>query len=334
MLHVLGLRLAQAVVVLIGVTAVCFFVLHLTADPAALMLPETAGPDQYTAIRHQLGLDQPLLVQFVSYMGRALTFDFGLSYQQNRPAMEIVLSRLPATIELATTAFLIALAVALPVGILSARRRNSLADFTAMGTALIGQSMPNFWLGLLLILLFSVSLNILPASGRLSYGLAQSAHTDFYLFEGLLTLNLPLFADAARHILLPAITAGLYSSAKLTRLVRSSMLDQLSEDYIRTARAKGQSEFIVVNVHALKNASIPLVTLGGLELGLLLGGTVVTETVFAWPGVGLLSLQALNTHDFPVIQATVFLLALIFVLVNLGVDLLYAWLDPRIRHAG
>jgi peptide/nickel transport system permease protein len=143
---------------------------------------------------------------------------------------------------------------------------------------------------------------------------------------------LPLFADALRHILLPAITAGLYSSAKLTRLVRSSMLEVLSEDYIRTARAKGQSEFVVVNVHALKNASIPLVTLGGLELGLLLGGTVVTETVFAWPGVGLLSVQALNNHDFPLIQATVFLLALIFVVINFAVDLLYAWLDPRIRH--
>jgi peptide/nickel transport system permease protein len=334
MLRVLISRLAQAVVVLIGITAVCFFILHLTADPAALMLPESAGPEQYTAIRHQLGLDQPLLLQFVHYMARAMTFDFGLSYQQNQPAMQIVLSRLPATIELAATAFLIALIVSIPVGILSATRRNSSTDFAAMGTALIGQSMPNFWLGLLLILLFSVELGVLPASGRLSYGLNQTAHTDFYLFEGLLTLNMPLFIDALRHILLPAITAGLYSSAKLTRLVRSSMLDQLSEDYVRTARAKGQSEFAVINVHALKNASIPLVTLGGLELGLLLGGTVVTETVFAWPGVGLLSLQALNTHDFPIIQATVFLLALIFVVVNFGVDLLYTWLDPRIRDAG
>ena len=334
MLRVLIARLGQAVVVLVGITAVCFIILHLTADPAALMLPENAGPDQYASIRHQLGLDQPLWVQFVDYMGRALRLDFGLSYQQNRPAMEIVLSRLPATIELATTAFLIALLVALPVGIISATRRNTVADFAAMGSALIGQSMPNFWLGLLLILFFAVNLGILPASGRLSFGLSGTAHTDFYLFEGLLTLNLPLLADAARHILLPAITAGLYSSAKLTRLVRSSMLDTLSEDYIRTARAKGQSEFIVVNVHALKNASIPLVTLGGLELGLLLGGTVVTETVFAWPGVGLLSIQALNNHDFPIIQATVFLLALIFVVVNLSVDLLYAWLDPRIRHAG
>jgi ABC-type dipeptide/oligopeptide/nickel transport system permease component len=334
MLRVLIVRLTQAVVVLIGITAVCFLILHLTADPAALMLPESAGPDQYAAIRHQLGLDQPLLVQFLDYMGRALRLDFGLSYQQNRPAMEVVLNRLPATIELATTAFLIALLVALPVGIISATHRNTVADFGAMSTALIGQSMPNFWLGLLLILLFSVNLGILPAAGRLSFGLSDTAHTDFYLFEGLLTLNLPLLADAARHILLPAITAGLYSSAKLTRLVRSSMLDTLSEDYIRTARAKGQSEFIVVNVHALKNASIPLLTLGGLELGLLLGGTVVTETVFAWPGVGLLSIQALNNHDFPVIQATVFLLALIFVVVNFSVDLLYAWLDPRIRHAG
>ena len=334
MLRVLTIRATQAVVVLVGITAACFFILNLTGDPAALMLPETADPGQYAEIRRQLGLDQPLLVQFLRYMGRALTLDFGLSFQQNRPAMEIVLSRLPATIELATMAFLIALAVALPVGILSATHRNSPADFGAMSTALIGQSMPNFWLGLLLILFFSVYLGVLPSSGRLSFGISETAHTDFYIFEGLLTFNPTLFADALRHILLPAITAGLYSSAKLTRVVRSSMLDVLSEDYIRTARAKGQSEFVVVNVHALKNASIPLVTLGGLELGLLLGGTVVTETVFAWPGVGLLSVQALNNHDFPLIQATVFLLALIFVVINFAVDLLYAWLDPRIRHAG
>jgi peptide/nickel transport system permease protein len=326
-------RGVQAAIVLLGITAVCFVILHLTGDPAALMLPEGAGPGQYEAIRRQLGLDQPLALQFLKYMRNALTLDFGMSYQQNRPAMGIVLERLPATIELAVASFLIAIAVALPVGIVSATHRNSPVDFGAMISALIGQSMPNFWLGLLLILIFSVQLGWLPTSGRVGFGAADEARTSFYLFEAIVTLNLPLLWDALRHLLLPAITAGLYSSAKLTRLVRSSMLEVLGEDFIRTARAKGQTERIVIYGHALKNASIPLVTLGGLELGLLLGGTVVTETVFAWPGVGLLTIQALNNHDFPVIQAAVFLMALIFVFINLVVDLLYAFLDPRISHA-
>jgi len=271
-------------------------------------------------------------VQFAQYMGHAAKLDFGMSYQQNQPAMRIVLQRLPATFELAITAFFIALIIALPVGILSATHRNTMVDHGAMATALVGQSMPNFWLGLILILVFSLGLDLLPTSARLTSGVEQRAVTSFYLLEGLFTLDWKLFSDAFRHVLLPAITAGLYSSARLTRLVRSSMLDVLSEDYVRTARAKGLPEWKVVNVHALKNAGIPLVTMAGIELGLLLGGTVVTETVFSWPGIGMLTIQALQNDDFPVIQAAVFLLAFIFVFVNFVVDLLYAWLDPRIRH--
>jgi peptide/nickel transport system permease protein len=247
--------------------------------------------------------------------------------------MAIVLERMPATFELAVAAFIIALVIALPVGILSATHRNTPIDYGAMSTALVGQSMPNFWLGLMLILVFSLGLDLLPTSGRLTYGVEQHAVTSFYLFEGLFRLDWALFSDALKHVILPAVTAGLYSSARLTRMVRSSMLEVLSEDYVRTARAKGLPEWIVVNVHALKNASIPLVTLCGIELGLLLGGTVVTETVFAWPGIGLLTIQALQNNDFPIIQAAVFLLAFIFVGVNLVVDLMYAWLDPRIRYA-
>ncbi len=333
MRRILISRALQAVVVLLGITGACFLILHLTGDPAALMLPESAGPEQYAAIRQQLGLDQPLLAQFVHYVARAAMLDFGVSYQHNQPAMALVVDRLQATIELAAVAFLVAIAIALPVGILSATHRSSAVDFAATGTALLGQSMPNFWFGLVMILIFSVELGVLPTSGRLTFGMAERAHTGFYVFEALLTLDLPLLRDAAAHIAMPALTVGLYSSAKLTRLVRSSMLDVLSEDYIRTARSKGLSEFAVVMVHALKNASIPLVTLGGMELGLLLGGTVVTETVFSWPGVGLLSIESLNNHDFPVIQATVFLLAAIFVGINLMVDILYLHLDPRIRHA-
>jgi peptide/nickel transport system permease protein len=326
-------RCLQAIVVLVGITAICFVILHLTGDPAALLLPETASQKDYEEIRSRMGLDRPLPVQFAQYMGSAARLDFGVSYHQHQPAMQIVLQRLPATVELAITAFLIALLIALPVGILSATHRNTLVDHGAMATALVGQSMPNFWLGLILILVFSLGLDLLPTSARLTHGLEQRAATSFYLLEGLFTLDGPLFADALKHVLLPAITAGLYSSARLTRLVRSSMLDVLSEDYVRTARAKGLPEWKVVNVHALKNASIPLVTMAGIELGLLLGGTVVTETVFAWPGIGMLTIQALQSDDFPVIQAAVFLLAFIFVFVNFAVDLMYAWLDPRIRHA-
>ncbi len=333
MLKYIAGRCLQAIVVLFGITAICFIILNLTGDPAALLLPESASQKDYQEIRTRMGFDRPLPEQFVQYMANAARLDFGTSYHQHRPAMAIVLDRMPATFELAMAAFIIALVIALPVGILSATHRNTAIDHGAMSTALVGQSMPNFWLGLMLILVFSLGLDLLPTSGRLTYGVEQRAATPFYLFEGLLRLDWSLFFDALKHVMLPAVTAGLYSSARLTRLQRSSMLDVLSEDYVRTARAKGLSEWTVVNVHALKNAAIPLVTLCGIELGLLLGGTVVTETVFAWPGIGLLTIQALQNNDFPIIQAAVFLLAFIFVGVNLIVDLMYAWLDPRIRYA-
>jgi peptide/nickel transport system permease protein len=332
MLRFLAGRLAQAVVVLVGITATCFLILHLTGDPAALLLPESASQADYQEIRTRMGFDRPLAEQFVQYMANAARLDFGVSYHQHRPAMAIVLGRMPATVELALTAFLIALLIALPVGIVSATHRDTPLDYGAMSTALLGQSMPNFWLGLMLILVFSLGLDLLPTSGRLTYGMQEHVATGFYLFEGVLRFDGPLVWDALKHLILPAITAGLYSSARLTRLVRSSMLDVLGEDYVRTARAKGLPEWKVITVHALKNASIPLVTLCGIELGLLLGGTVVTETVFAWPGVGMLTIQALQNNDFPIIQAAVFLLAFIFVFINLAVDLLYAVLDPRIRY--
>jgi peptide/nickel transport system permease protein len=332
MLRFVVARCGQALVVLFGITAICFIILHLTGDPAALMLPESASQKDYQELRTRMGFDRPLPEQFVNYMVDAARLDFGNSYHQHRPAMAIVLARVPATFELAIVAFLIALAIALPIGIVSATHRNTPVDYGAMSSALIGQSMPNFWLGLMLMLVFSLWLDLLPVSGRLTYGIEKHAVTGFYVFEGLLTLDWTLFKDAFLHILLPAVTAGLYSSARLTRLVRSSMLDVLGEDYVRTARAKGLPEWKVVNMHALKNAGIPLITLCGIELGLLLGGTVVTETVFAWPGIGMLTMQALQNNDFPIIQAAVFFLAFIFVFINLVVDLIYAWLDPRIRY--
>ena len=325
-------RCLQTIVVLLGVTTIVFLILNLTGDPAALLLPQDATKEDYFKLRKEMGFDDPLAVQYIRFIKRAVVLDFGLSYRQQQPAMAIVIDRMPATIELSVVAFLIALFIAIPIGNIAAAKRDTVADFSARCTTFVGQSMPDFWLGLILIIVLSLKLDLLPTSGRLASNVEEQALTPFFLFEGLVTLKGKLFWDALRHIALPAIVAGLHSSARLTRLTRSSMIDVLGEDYIRTARAKGLSEWRVINRHALKNSAIPVVTMAGIELGLLLGGTVIIETVFSWPGVGLLTVQALQNDDFPVVQASVFLLASIFVFINLLVDLLYAWLDPRIRY--
>jgi peptide/nickel transport system permease protein len=306
--YLLG-RLGQAVLVVFGVVTFVFILLNLTGDPARLMLPVTASEDDIQNFKHQYGLDQPLYVQYGKYLGHVIHGDFGTSLvRTGYPAMESVTDNFPATIKLAFTAFCLTLLVSFPLGIIAALKPYSVVDNFAMFFALFGQSMPNFWLGIMLILLFAVGLHALPSGG---------------------------FGDGGdvRHLILPAFTLSVQGIGLLTRLVRSQMLDVLGEDYIRTARAKGQTELGVFLRHALKNASIPLVTILGLNIGGLLGGAVITETVFAWPGVGLLAISAINAHDFPVVQADVFVIATSFVLVNLFVDLLYGWLDPRIRLA-
>jgi peptide/nickel transport system permease protein len=325
-------RCLQTIVVLLGITTIVFLILNLTGDPAALLLPQDATKQDYIELRKQMGFNDPLILQYARFIKHALVLDFGLSYRQQQPAMAIVLDRMPATIELSVVAFLIALFIAIPIGNISAAKRDTFVDLGARCTTFVGQSLPDFWLGLILIIVLALRLDLLPTSGRLTSGLEEQSLTPFFLFEGLVTLKGRLFWDALQHIILPAIVAGLHSSARLTRMTRSSMIDVLGEDYIRTARAKGLSEWVVINRHALKNSAIPVVTMAGIELGLLLGGTVIVETVFAWPGVGLLTVQALQNDDFPVVQAAVFLLAFIFVFINLLVDLLYGWLDPRIRY--
>jgi peptide/nickel transport system permease protein len=306
--YILG-RLGQAVLVVAGVVTFVFILLNLTGDPARLMLPPTATEGDIQNFKHQYGLDQPLYVQFAAYLGHVAHGDFGASLQRSGyPAMEAVTDKYPATIKLAVAAFLLTLLVAFPLGLIAAVKPYSLVDNIVMFFALFGQSMPNFWLGIMLILLFAVQLHLLPSEG---YG----DNGDF------------------SHLLLPAITLAVQGIGLLTRLVRSQVLEVLGEDYIRTARAKGQSERGVFVGHALKNAAIPLVTILGLNVGGLLGGAIITETVFAWPGVGQLAIAAINAHDFPVVQADVFVIATSFVLVNLAVDLLYSWLDPRIRLA-
>jgi ABC-type dipeptide/oligopeptide/nickel transport system permease component len=296
-------RLAQSLVVLLGVSFVVFAILYLTGDPALVLLPPDASADDVKRFREAMGFNDPFLVQYGRFLKGALQGDFGQSVRHGEPAFGLVLERMQATFELAGAALLLALCLAIPAGIVSAVRRNSPLDYISTVVALFGQSLPTFWLGIMLILVFSVQFNLLPSSGR-----------------GTLV-----------HLVLPAVTLGLFTTARITRLTRSGMLEVLNQDYIRTARAKGVSDPPVVWKHALKNAAIPIVTIVGIELGTLLGGSVITETIFAWPGVGRLSVQAIANRDYPVVQAAVFLLATTFVVVNLVVDLVYTYLDPRIR---
>jgi ABC-type dipeptide/oligopeptide/nickel transport system permease component len=297
-------RLWQSLLVLFGVSVVVFFILHLTGDPAALLLPPDATAEDIAKFRTAMGFDDPWVVQYARFLKGAVRGDFGESLRHGEPAMGLVLERLPATFELAGAGLLIALTLAIPAGIVSAVRRNTSVDYVSTVVALLGQAMPTFWLGIMLILIFSVRLNWLPSSGR----------------------------GSLEHLILPAITLGLFTTARITRLTRSGMLEVLGQDYIRTARAKGVGEPPLVWKHALKNASIPIVTIVGIELGTLLGGSVITETIFAWPGVGRLSVQAIFNRDYPVVQSAVFLLASTFVIVNLLVDVIYTYLDPRIRY--
>jgi len=296
-------RFLQSLLVLLGVSFVVFGILFLTGDPALLLLPPDASIEDIAKFRQQMGFNDPFFVQYGRFLSGALRGNFGQSVRHGEPAFDLVMERMPATFELSGAALALALCLSIPAGIISAVRRNTLVDYIATVVALLGQSMPTFWLGIMLILLFSVQLNVLPSSGRGGW----------------------------QHILLPAVTLGLFTTARITRLTRSGMLEVLNQDYIRTARAKGVANPPVVWKHALKNAAIPIVTIVGIELGTLLGGSVITETIFAWPGVGRLSVQAIYNRDYPVVQAAVFTLATTFVLVNLVVDVLYTYLDPRIR---
>lgn len=304
-------RLLQGLIVLNAVLLLVFLMLQITGDPAAVLMPPDAAQEDLARFRHEMGFDQPLHIQYYNFLfghGRSrgvLRGDFGFSFRHGVPAMELVWAHFPATVQLALTALLIALVLAIPAGILSATFRNTWLDHWSSVGAMFGQSMPEFWLGLMLIIVLAVKLGLLPTSGY----------------------------EAPHYIILPALTAGLYATARIMRVTRSQMLEVLGQDYVRTARAKGLAERVVVMRHALKNAAIPVVTMVGIELGFLLGGTVVVEAVFAWPGVGFLVVDAINHQDYPVVQAAVALLACNFVGVNLAVDLLYAWLDPRISYS-
>jgi ABC-type dipeptide/oligopeptide/nickel transport system permease component len=300
-------RLVHAVFVLWGVATAVFFLVRLTGDPAAFLVDQTATPAEVAHARRLLGLDRPLHVQYAEFLAAIPRGDFGQSIRERRPAMRMVLESLwPATVELAAAALLLSILPAIPLGVVSATHRNGLPDHLSRIGSLLLQSMPSFWLGLVLILIFAVGLGgLLPAYG----------------------------SGSLRHLILPAITLAAAPLAQNVRLIRAGMLEVLGQDYVRTARAKGLAERLVIYRHGLWNAAIPVLTVTGLSLGFMLSGAIIIETVFSWPGLGRLIVQAVPGRDFPVIQAGVFVFALIFVALNLAVDALYAVVDPRIRLA-
>src|SRR5262249_34403077 len=299
-------------VVLFVVSVVVFVLIRLTpGDPATFSLGNQSTPELLAQARRNLGLDQPIVVQYAIWLRNTLQGDFGVSFFSRRPVPGLILQALPATLQLTVAGMLIALLIALPTGIISAVRQYSALDYGLTVLALVGISLPGFWLGLLMIMLFSLWLRWLPSAGYVAFGQDP--------------------AGALGHTLMPALSLGLILAATTMRFVRSAMLDVVRQDYIRTARAKGLRERLVIGRHALKNALIPTVTVIGLQFGYLLGGTVVIETVFTWPGVGSMAVQAIGQRDYAVVQGVVLWIATVFVVLNLFIDVLYAWLDPRIR---
>jgi peptide/nickel transport system permease protein len=325
-------RLALLVPILFGVTLVVFAAIHLVpGDAAHLMLGEKATEASLAALRHDLGLDQSLYAQYGHFLWKLLHGDLGRSVQTGNPVIVDLLERFPATIELGLAALLIALSVGIPLGVLAAVGQNRLVDYLAMGTSLLGVSMPIFWLGLVLMMIFSAGLHWLPFSQRADILVTVPRVTGLMLIDTLLAGDLWAFGDAVQHLVLPAVTLSTVPMAIIARMTRAAMVEVLSSDYVRTARAKGLSERVVNYRHALRNAALPIATVAGLQLGMLLSGAILTETIFSWPGVGSLSVSAIFTRDFPVLQGSAILFAATFVLVNLVTDLLYFGLDPRLR---
>jgi peptide/nickel transport system permease protein len=299
-------RLGQTALVVFLSLTVVFFLVRLAGDPVLLFLPMDIQAKDINETRQRLGFNDPLAVQYSRFVSKAVRGDFGESLRYRRDALRLVLERLPATLKLGGMALLLTFILAIPIGVLSATRRGTLFDYCGMGAAVLGQAIPGFWLGLMLIYFFSVRLHWLPTGGM----------------------------DGPANFVMPCVVLASFYAARIARLTRSSVLDTLNEEFLLTARAKGLAEWIVIGKHTLKNSAIPIVTLAGLETGQLLGGAVITETIFAWPGLGRLTVQALLNRDFPVVLAAVFVISVTYTLVNLLVDLLYGWLDPRTRREG
>ncbi len=334
MIRLILRRLAVLLPTFIGVSIIAFaFIRLLPGDPISLMYGERViDPARHAQIMHDLGYDRPLIVQYVSYIGGLLTGDFGSSIVTKRPVLADFLTRFPATMELAWVAVLIAIVLGIPAGVIAAVKRGSLFDQAVMGAALVGYSMPIFWWGLLLIILFSGVLGWTPVSGRISLSYYFPPVTGFMLIDSLLSGQKGAFGSAVSHLILPSIVLATIPLAVIARQTRSAMLEVLGEDYVRTARAKGLPPFAVVGVHALRNALVPVVTTIGLQIGVLLAGAILTETIFSWPGIGKWMVDSVFKRDYPVVQGGLILIALIIMTVNLVVDVLYGLINPRIRH--
>jgi peptide/nickel transport system permease protein len=324
-------RLLGTIPVLLLVTFLVYGLLHLApGDPASLLLPEDATPEDVAEMRRRWGLDQPFVVQYVYFVANAVQGNLGRSFRFAQPVTELIATRLPATIELATFAILIAFAIALPLGVLAGARPDSPIDNLGTTVGLFGISMPNFWFGIMLILLFAGTFHLLPSAGRSTYGIAGDPITGFYLLDSVLTGNWPGLADGLRHLLLPAVTLGTALAGIQMRITRSAVLETSREDYVLTARAKGLQPWSIVWRHGLRNALLPVITLVALSLGLIIGGSITIEYVFSYPGIGLATVEAIDQRDYPLLQAIFLFLMLAVIFCNLVADLLYFKLDPRV----
>jgi len=327
-------RLGLVLPTFLGITILVFSLIRLLpGDPVEALSGERGmTPERYQRLIHEFGLDRPLYVQYGEYVWRALHGDLGLSTITHEPVFREFIARFPATIELSVCAMLLALLVGLPAGMLAAVKRNTVWDYSVMGASLTGFSMPIFWWGLLLILTFSVWLGWTPVSGRIAIQFDIPPVTGFMLIDSLLSSDKGAFRSALSHLILPSIALGTIPLAVIARMTRSSMLEVLREDYVRTARAKGASTLRVIGVHALRNALIPVVTTAGLQVGTLLAGAILTETIFSWPGIGKWLVEAIGRRDYPAVQGGILLSATTIIVVNLVVDVLYGVINPRIRH--
>ncbi|MEF8808244.1 ABC transporter permease [Natronomonas sp.] len=316
-------RSLQGILVIWGVVTVVFFLRFLTpGDPTATLLPPDAGPEVRQRLRENLGLDQPLYLQYFDYLTDLAMLDFGTSMSNGRPVSVRILTRLPATIELAVAATVVAIVIAIPLGVISARRRHEPSDYAATTFSLVGISTPNFWLGVMLIIVVAVNVDFIPTNGRpVGFGTALGALTDGSFSE---------LGQWAAALFLPAITLGTYFTALITRLTRSGMLEEINKAYVKACRAKGLPETLTLYKHVLRNTLIPIVTVLGLQLGTLIGGAVITESVFAWPGLGRFLILSINNRDWTSIQGTIIVIGAGFVIINIAVDALYAYLDPRV----
>jgi peptide/nickel transport system permease protein len=332
MLGYLLRRVIATIPVVLLISLLVFLLIHAApGDPAELLLSEEASPADIADARHRWGLDQPIYVQYLRFLANILAGDFGVSFRYADPVITLIGERLPATIELTIASMLIAMIFGIPLGVWAGARPNSWVDNLGSTFGFFGISMPSFWFGIMLILIVSGYLNWLPSSGRSTYGIARGSETGFYILNNLVAGNMQAAWDGIKHIVMPAVALGTGMMGLIMRVTRSSVIEVMDEDYVRTARAKGLGERTVLWRHVLRNALVPVITVVGLELGTLLSGSIIVETVFAWPGSGSLLIAAIQARDYPLITGTVLTYTIAFVVINFAIDILYAVIDPRIR---